>query len=180
MMFLFTTSNKIGARAIRWALNEPVSHFAICFDETENGYGIVFHSTMNGVKFDWWHDFYKHNKIVYALKPKQITLQQEEAAYQSIVSKHYGRDYDRLAFLAFSYYALRRKLAGTAIPSGQSFGSSNRYLCTELAHSLKQLCPGYVPNPLAAELISPYSLYLNMQQSTLLERVPWITGRLDV
>lgn len=60
-------------------------------------------------------------------------------------------------------------------PGRSSFGASNRYLCTELAHSVKKLCPEFVPNTLADELISPYSLYLNMKQSWQLEHVPWIT-----
>ena len=176
MMFLFTTSNKIGARAIRWALNEPVSHFATVFDESENGYGIVFHSTMSGVEFAWWKDFYKHNKIVYALRPKSLSLPVEEKVYQSIVGSHYGKRYDNLAFLAFGYFALRRKLSGSPIPGRSSFGSADRYLCTELSHSIKKLCPEFIPNTLADELISPYSLYLNMKQSGQLEHVPWITS----
>jgi len=177
MMFLFTTSNKIGARAIRWALNEPVSHFAICFDETENGYGIVFHSTMNGVKFDWWNNFYQHNKIVYALKPKSLGLQKEEQVYQAIVRRHYGRGYDIGAFLAFSYYALRRKFTGASIPIGENAGSADRYLCTELAHSLRELCPEFLPQSLPLSLISPYALFQNMHQSKELERVPWIASK---
>ena len=175
MMFLFTTSNKVGAKAIRWALNEPVSHFATVFDESENGYGIVFHSTLSGVQFAWFKDFYNHNEIVYALRPKSLSLPLEEKVYQSIVGTHYGKRYDTAAFLAFGYYALRRKLSGATIPSRSTFGANNRYLCTELAHSVKKLCPEFVPNTLADELISPYSLYLNMKQSGQLEHVPWIT-----
>jgi len=177
MMFLFTTSNKIGAKAIRWALNEPVSHFATVFDESENGYGIVFHGTLSGVEFAWWKDFYQHNKIVYALKPKYPSLINEEAVYQAFVGKHYGRAYDSLAFCAFSYYALRRKLTGTPIPERTTIGRSDRYLCTELAHEIKKLRPDFVPNKLADELISPYSLYQNMKTSSELEHVPWITSR---
>lgn len=177
-MFLFTASPKIGSKAIRWALSEPCSHFAICFDESESGMGIVFHSTFSGVKFDWFNHFYRHNKIVYALKPKLNSLQLEERVYQSIVRRHYGRDYDKRAFCAFAYFALRRKFTGSPIPRSESFGSPNNYLCTELGVSLKELCPEFVPKDLPLELISPYSLYQNMLHSKELENVPWIARRI--
>lgn len=174
MMFLFTTSEKIGSVAIRWALGEPCSHFAVVFDESESGYGIVFHSTLKGgVAFDWFRDFYDHQKIVFALKPKHPSLFKEEEIYQSLVKKYYGNGYDIGAFAAFSYYALRRKLSGRQIPSMAQFASNRSLLCTEIAQGLKEAAPDLVPF-LPPGLVSPFGLYNVMTQSKELERVPWI------
>lgn len=179
MMFLFTTSNKIGARAIRWALDEPCSHFAIVFDESEAGYGIVFHSHFSGVGFDWFNSFYRQNRILYALRPKkETTLPLEESVYQAIVPKAYGKEYDRTLFAEFCFYALRRRLAGTAIPTKSKWGNNHAYLCTEISKYLQQACPSYVPATLAGDLITPYKLYTLMKSSESLETVPWITQTL--
>lgn len=179
MMFLFTTSNKIGARAIRWALNEPVSHFAVVFDESEDGYGIVFHSHFSGVSFDWFKHFYSQNRIVHALRPKEKTsLPTEEKIYQAVVSKMYGKDYDRTLFAEFTFYALRRKLTGKEIPRLGRYGKGDAYLCTEVARNLQAAHPAYLSQTLTGDLITPFQLYTLMKQSESLETVPWITQTL--
>lgn len=179
MMFLFTSSPKIGSKAIRWATSEDVSHFSIVFDESEYGYGIVFHSHFSGVQFDWFNSFYRRNSIVYALKPKApLQLNEEERIYQAIISKTYGKEYDRTLFLEFAFYALRKKVTGSQIPAKGRLGKNDAYLCTELASHLKQAKPAYVPQILTGDLITPYQLYNNMKTSTELESVPWITQKL--
>jgi len=177
MMFLFSTSDKIGAKAIRWALDEPCSHFAIVFDEREDGYGVVFHSHLSGVQFDWFRSWHTQNKIVYALRPKSVQLLEEERIYQAIVSQFYGKRYDAAAFVEFGVRALRRKLFGTAIPARSSFGQKDAYLCTEIAPALQQAKPEYFSAPLTGDLTTPYALFNNMNSSKDLERVPWISDR---
>ena len=180
MMFLFTSSPKIGSRAIRWALDEPCSHFAMVFDERENGYGIVFHSHLSGVSFDWFRNFYTTNRIVVALRPKNITLSDEERLYQSIVSRFYGKKYDKKQFLEFAYYALRRKATGSEIPSTSRFGKKDAFLCTEISAGIKEAKPEYFGSPFSGDLITPYQLYFSMLKSNHIEPVPWIADVRDM
>jgi hypothetical protein len=179
MMFLWTTAPKIGSKAICWALEEPVSHFSMVFDESESGFGIVFQSTLsNGVGFDWFRDFYQAHRIIYALRPKPITFQEEEKIYQSIVSRSYGAQYDWPLFAEFGFYAIRRRVTGQPLPARGRLGSKSAYLCTELGQSLHEFCPDYVPL-LPGDLITPFQLYNLMKQSESLETVPWITKTLS-
>lgn len=169
MMFLFTSNNLIGSRAIRWALEEPCSHFAIVFDSDPAGFGIVFHSKFSGVQFDWWNNFRQHNQIFRAYEPKDSTLYEEEKIYQSIVGKFYGHDYDKCAFFTFGYYGIRRKLTGLPIPRCPSLSSNRDYLCTEIAQGIQEFCPKYLPSALPLGLISPYELLKNMRDSPAIQ-----------
>lgn len=173
MMFLFTTSNKIGARLIRWATGEKCSHFATAFDcENPDGKGIIFHSTLTqGVHLEWFGEWIKHNKIVFALKCSQSDLLSEEKVYQALLNGYYGKKYDWLGFVKFSFYAVRRKLSGRAIPQNIGDGSRNNYLCTEIAEGIKGVHPSLVPAHLPSSLITPYALYQIMSKSTDLRHV---------
>ncbi len=164
MIFLFTKSDLIGSKMIRWALDEPISHCAVVFDaafDGKNHQGIVFHSHFGGVKFSWLKHFYTSNRTIFALRPKDDSLENEERVYRKIVDNFYGEDYDKKMFFEFSYYALRYKLTGKPIPQESKLGDGQSFLCTELA---KKVADEYLSSPLPDGLISPYTLYKSMRE----------------
>jgi hypothetical protein len=177
MMFLFTTSDKIGARAIRYLTGSPASHFVVSFDESPNGFGIVFHSSFHGVRIEWLNDFLKRNRIIFALKPKrELGLEGEEAVYQALVSSFYGKNYDWSLFAAFTFYAIRKRITGKDFPQKTPMNNAHAYLCTEIAKRIQQVKPEYFGVTLPETFVTPYEMYLSMDRSAELVDVSGSDG----
>lgn len=179
MMFLFTKSKKIGSKAIRWALNEPCSHFAISFDESPKGYGIVLHSHLAGVGLTWFKHFYAQNDIVGAFAIRgEIGLELEESIYQAIVNNSYGSKYDRSAFAYFCFAALRSKLFNIPLPRSNPWQDKRAYLCTEIYSFLVKAHPEiFPPTEQDIGITSPHQIYLLMKSSDKFIEVPWIVDK---
>ena len=166
MIFLFSKSNKLGSRLIKWGLDEPVSHFAMVFDERPGGYGILFHSHFQGVGIQWFNDWQKDNEIVYAYAVKPApTVLQEEQVYQVFVRNFYGKPYD---FQSMAYWAWRLflyKYYGKQVPVENAWGSPTKYLCYEIAEGFNYVqflgLPAFNPGC----MISPYKLKLMFDES---------------
>lgn len=170
MKFMFTRSKRISSRLIRWALEEPVSHFAIGFDCRPNGYGVVIHSYMTGVHIVWYKNFLETNEVVFELEPtSEMSLEDEEKIYQSLVNSSYGKAYDRLAFAYFGLRAVAKKMLGWSMPRGNAWEVSNKYLCTELygqlAKANDKMFPELSKDP---AISSPMDIYLSMSKSKAL------------
>jgi hypothetical protein len=170
MIFLFTKSGKIGSKLIRWGLNARTSHFAIGFDCTEDGFGVVLHSHYSGVHLSWYDDFARKNEIVYKLKPKKpFSLQEEEELYQSLLKNYYGKGYDIEALAYFSYVGLLHRLFKKPLPDTNPFDSSDKYLCVEIYKGLSKIRPDVFPMPeKSLAIMHPDQVYFLMKQSTLL------------
>lgn len=156
MKLIFTKSNMPLSIAIRWCLNEPVSHMAIVFDDK-----IVFHSNLLGTHVNWFESFKKHQTIVYS-QFYQMGMAQEENIYLSCVSVD-SKWYDYLAFFKLCYYGLRKKLFGKPLPIIKDQWP-NAFLCTELIKVLpeKLLKPELKEKLAANEILTPYQLYKNL------------------
>jgi hypothetical protein len=175
MLFLWTKSEKLGSKLITWGCGGP-SHFAIAFDESENGYGLVLHSHYHGVSLTWFHDFYMKNEVVYALAPKdKFSLDKEESIYRAIISNTFGSPYDSGAMLYFAWRVLLKRVVGSEIPKANPWGTSRSYLCVELYDWLTKSDSRLFPPLLKSSAIaSPQEVYDAMKTSTLLAEVPWI------
>lgn len=125
---VWTKSNLPLSWAIRWCLDEPVSHFAIVFDDK-----IVFHSNLLGTHVKWLATFKKSAKIVFQLE-YEMNLDQQEALYQECIKRD-GAPYDFVAFFKLAYYGLRRKWFGIPLPLMPD-DLAWAYLCTDLAIAL--------------------------------------------
>lgn len=146
------------SKAIMWLLNEPVSHFAIVFDEK-----IVFHSDLLGVKISWYATFLKTHTVVYEIDHTDAALDLQEATYQSIISQYDGKNYDYGAFFYFAWRGLLKKLFNKPIPTKDPWGSKNGFLCTEMVQTLPD---SIVPTDIKADdlsITSPYQLWLKFQ-----------------
>jgi hypothetical protein len=172
MRFLFSTSDKIGAKAIRWGLRSDCSHFAIVFDEDAQGHGIVFHSHMGGVSLDWYSNWLKTNRIVHALEfLNRPPLALEETIYRAIVDRFDGQSYDVGAFSFWAVAVAANRLFGRPLPTKNLWGRSDAALCTGLAVALQG-------TPIACEAllevkdfdcIRPYDLYMILKTSPVLK-----------
>lgn len=113
------------SKLIMWGLNEPVSHFAICFDDK-----IVFHSDLTGMHISWKASFDKTHETIYSIT-LDLPLEQEEAIYQSVITEYDGAGYDYGAFAYFCWRAALYKFFNTPLPDTNPWGSATRFLCDE-------------------------------------------------
>lgn len=150
MKLIFTKGTSPLSWLIRHALDEPVSHFAIVFDEK-----FVVHSNLYGVQLKWFSTFTKHSEVVYEI-PYNLSLQKEEEIYQSIMNRFDEAPYDWTAFAYFTWRALLLKFLKKPLPMTNPYGTKNSFLCTELANCL----PGSIyPKTEDLGITSPYALY---------------------
>lgn len=125
MKLLWVSGTLPLSKLIMWGLNEPVSHFAICFDNS-----IVFHSDLTGMHISWLPTFLEEHKIVYTVD-LELPLEQEEAIYQSVITKYDGSGYDYGAFAYFIWRAALLKFFKMPLPNSNPWGSKTRFLCDE-------------------------------------------------
>ena len=117
MIFLWTKSNLVGSRLIRWGLDEPCSHFAVCFFEERGSTALVLESTLeHGSAPCWLGDFLTRNNVVHALQAPVESNRTADDLMHRIGGRLQGRKYDRNGVLFWSAMALRRKMFGTKIP----------------------------------------------------------------
>jgi hypothetical protein len=153
-MKLIWTKNKMPLSwLIRWGLDEPVSHFAIVFDDR-----LVFHSNLIGVHLKWYETFKKSQEIVFSIDIK-LPLEQEERVYLDVIGTHDGRPYDYKAFFYFMWRGFLRKFFGNEMPKTSSMNENKAFLCTELAFALLNLLK-LNEKELDLSITSPFQLYL--------------------
>ena len=142
------------SKFIMWGLKEPVSHFAVVFDDK-----IVFHSDLLGVRIMWYPSFLKTHEVVYEMDFSNATLDQQEEVWQSIVTKFDGKGYDYKAFLYFTWRGILWRFFKKTFPSSNPWGSDSAFLCTEIA---KTLPDWVVPASIKSKdlgMVSPYKLW---------------------
>ncbi len=126
MRLIATRSSSILSKAIRWATDQPASHFAIVFDER-----FVFHSNLLGAHPEFYTTFRKKNDLVDE-QVFNLTLEQEESVYQAIVQNFDGKQYDFGALLFAGLARLSNKLFKTPLPKKNKWSDANKLLCTEI------------------------------------------------
>jgi len=158
MKFLFSKSTLILSKAIRWGLNEPVSHFALQFGP------LVVHSNLLGVQVTTSNEFRKHAEIIYELKHE--TTKEKHALLFLDVCNFVGRPYDWGAFIYFIWRAILWRLFKNPIPKRNPWGDRGAFLCTEIYTIVASHLPG-VQAPQDLDLVSPYKLYLILKESNI-------------
>ena len=156
MKLLFVTGKLPLSKLITWGLDEPVSHFAILFDDK-----LVFHSDMLGVRISWLDGFLKTHSIVHEIE-HVLPLEEEEAIYKAVISKYDGKMYDYTGFAYFVWRGVLKKFFGKAIPDHNPWGAKKGFLCTEMAATLPD---SIVPAEIKSKdlgIFSPYRLWLTL------------------
>ena len=130
--YLFSTSNLIGSKIIRWGtkhlepeIKNTPSHVAILVNEKW-----VFESTLeSGVKrisYDKWKE---KNKEVGKYKCQTKRELSEVIDYFRSVN---GKKYDYFALIYFSIYVGLNKFFGIKIPKKNKWNRKNSYFCSEV------------------------------------------------
>jgi hypothetical protein len=132
---LGTYNNYPLSQAIRFATKEPVSHFAICFDQR-----LIFHTNPMGSHPMWRATFDKKN-TTYCEYLLPSTPLQEEQIYLNIVNRFDSKPYDVMA-LAYLFMVAYPKLTLTGqLPKSNPWNEKDMYICTEIAYCLEPIYP---------------------------------------
>ena len=157
MKLLFAKNNLPLSVAIRWALKEDCSHFAVEFDSK-----LVFHSNLVGTHIEWAKTFRTKNVIVHELE-YDMPLEQEEQVYQDVLNAYDRRPYDWKALAYFTWRGLLRRFFGTPLPDTNKWASDLGDLCTEV---ISHIPPALLHDPLlprSLAITSPFQLYLALK-----------------
>lgn len=143
---LFTRSNLIGSKLIRWGLEEPVSHTAIEYD------GLVFHANHLGVIIEPIGHFTKHSTVVYLVDvpdPDGLTK------LRRMTTKYWRAPYDGGSVAWLSIRALLKKI-GIKLKKANLWNSSSMFICHEW---VTQVLDGAEDSN-----TTPYQLYLRLKE----------------
>jgi hypothetical protein len=141
------------SKAIKWALGEPCSHFAIEFDDN-----IVFHSNFFGTHVQFSKSFYKKATLERKIDISSSLLKEEDV-YQRLAGLE-GEPYDWGGFLYFAWRALLFKILGKPLPGTNSWAVTGANLCIEVYKPIGELL-GFEINGLS--ITSPFQLYLTLK-----------------
>lgn len=164
MKLLFAAGSSPLSKLIMWALNEPVSHFAIEMDGN-----LIFQSNLLGVGICGMNNFLSSHKIVKSIDPS-ASSDQENAVYNSFVNVADGEPYGWLAFIYFCWRALLfkffKKPIPTSVPALDARWDTGKsgLLCTQAAGLLP---PEWIAPLVASQLdiVSPWKLYVAVSQN---------------
>jgi len=137
MIFIWTKNNLIGSKLIRWGLDEPCSHFAICFFEERGDSAPVVESRLgHGAQPSWFGDFCDRNEIVHALQGPSISGREESSRFHSVSSQLQGRSYDKYGILYWVYAVSMRKFFGKKLPGKNQWGRNELVYCVEVLETM--------------------------------------------
>jgi hypothetical protein len=154
MRLIWTKNSTAMSKLIRWALDEPCSHFAVVFDDR-----FAVHSNLLGMQLNWYKSFLAmgHTEVVYEIDPK-ISPEAEAKVFTTVMDGFDRSGYDFGAFAFFCYAALRKKLLGTPIPTRNPWGRPKSFLCTEAYELLGDVgLPSF--GDVKLDMTSPEQLY---------------------
>ena len=176
MIFLFTKSNLIGSKLIRYGLDEPSSHMAVvwgrCPNKSKEG-GLVCHSQIvGGFHIDWWPAYGEKIEVVKAITPKLLGKSDRKYLTRKIIDDMWGADYDKPAFLYFTYRAFLRKYFDIPLPKHNPWSRQNDVLCTGVANAIKDVKPEWFSEKFKdGDIMTPWQMYKNMMGSGYFEEV---------
>jgi len=137
MIFIFSTSNKLSSRLIRWGLNSKVSHFAIGEANICDAY-VIDSTFKTGVELQQLHNFRYDSKIVYMFEIKTIDSRKSQELFDRLYLSLKNKNYDRKAIAFLSIVILFcRKLFRRELPIENKWADKNDYYCTEVALEIK-------------------------------------------
>jgi len=184
MKLLFTKSNGIGSRLIRWTLREDCSHLAICFDEWASGSGIVFESTSRGTSLSWFIEWRKHQTVIHALEfSPNLTLQEEEELYLDLLKTYSGIKYDWGTLTFWAWRGFLWRFFGVKLPKKDQWAVDGYNLSTGLAKGVGWIKKWAEENHIDLELIGPQELYERLKASGRFSEEPFwcsLTNHLPV
>lgn len=166
MLLLWTTKPKNPvSKLIRWGLDEEMSHFAMCFFPQYGG--IVLEQVISGgFTVSWLPHYAKKNKIIYSLRPKKLSHQDEVKLFIATMEKFSGTKYDFGSFMYFCWRAFLRKFFKKPLPQVSQWGREDDTLCTGLAKVIQCIFPDWLSKKIDDfEVVTPGRLLHNLESS---------------
>lgn len=164
MIFLWSTSNRLGSRLIRWGRGDDCSHFAICFDKLLPGdcqdCWLVAESRLEfGVKPEWMGVWKKKNRVVHALEWVGPDIEAE--AYQAFVNHMAGREYDKAAVSWLVVDSLLIKLGIKNPYDTNKWGARESVYCQEVLGAIRDILSrnGVSMTVRDLEMLDPHDAY---------------------
>lgn len=141
MKFLFTTTDHLYSKLIRWGLDEDCSHFAVQLDMPTRS--VIMESVIEkGVCSGSVEDFYKSNTVIHSLE--YVGDKYVDSLFYDCVYRHYKERYDTTAIAFWALAAATKKLFGSKQPWYNPWDMENRHYCVEVLDGSELLMSQYL------------------------------------
>lgn len=133
----FSRNEKIGSKVIRWGTAEKGEHP----DEVPSHYFMIFFRKIvlesrleSGVRITYWGAFLKKNTIIKLFVPAGEAEKREKRGrmFSRILENTYGKAYDFMAVLYYSYRILLKKWFGKKMPKKNKWNHEDKFFCDEI------------------------------------------------
>lgn len=179
MQILFTKTNSLLSKAIRWvtkdketAWKDMPGHVAIRFGGKESNW--MIQSNKKGVGPTWWPYFKIKNQIMFAYELRGIDEAKLELIIEDFIGTVMFKGYDYIAAVGLVFGQIKYKLFGKKQTSNKA-GSNTRFFCSELAYRMLKLLEEKtdkdIIEDLDSELVSPIVLLKAMKKSKYFKKV---------
>jgi hypothetical protein len=161
MRHLWTTSERLFARAIRWGASHDCSHYALEFFSNRGPDALVIESRFpKGIRIKRAADFFAENIVIHELPVKGVGPAKELAIFIEIAGKWVGQvRYDWIA-CAFHCLMVARKLAfGTPLPKTNPWGRDAAAYCNEIPWLIDDDLPAFDGSGCDSDATLPHCLY---------------------
>lgn len=129
MKLVWTKSNRILSKLIRWGLGVDCSHFLIVFESPAGG--LCFESNLLGTHPKFWKTDKKTLTIVHQID-LPLSVEVEDHVWDVVVDKYDGKGYDYYAFAYFAWRVLLKKCFNIAMPPKNKWAQNGSFLCDEV------------------------------------------------
>lgn len=158
MRLIWTKSNMVLSRLIRWGLDTDCSHFAIVFNSPAGG--LMFESNLIGTHPSFYKNSSKKFELVHSID-LNIPAELENMVWDKIVDKYDGKGYDFGAFAYFIWRGILKKFLNISMPDKNRWATENAFLCVECGNVLEEF--GIVlPLGIDTAIASPHEVYLKI------------------
>lgn len=151
MKLLWTKSDLILSKAIRWLFREDSSHFAFIFDDDCK---LIFHSNFLGAHVEWSERFLCKAEIVFSID-LPITKEESDIIYEKL-PKLQNAKYDFGAFLYLGWRGFLKFVLNKPLPIHNPWAKRDAFLCTEIGELFRK----YLKDPnVDLGMVTPDKLY---------------------
>lgn len=159
MRLIWTKSNLILSKLIRWGLNEDCSHFAIVFDSPAGG--LMFESNLLGTHPKFYKTAKKHCEIVHEIV-LNVSVEVEDRVWDIVVDNYDDEPYNFGAFLYFAWRAFLYKAFKRPFPAVNKWSKPDTHLCDQLYDAVENIAAPNLNIDLA--ITSPHKVYEKLKE----------------
>jgi len=133
MKLLWTKSDLVLSKGIRWLFKEDSSHFSFIFDDDHR---LVFHSNLLGAHVEWSERFLSEVEVVFSID-LHIPEEEQDEIYNKL-PKLQNAKYDFGAFFYLGWRGLLKFFFNRPIPTTNKWARKDQFLCTEMGELFRK------------------------------------------